>query len=641
MKLKTKLLLFTLVVSYVGNAQNLNEINRNFDWNSYKPWENTTVYSKTYVVNRKHPNASDKNQGTENSPLLTINKAAELVKAGERVLIHAGVYREMVLLRNQGTAPNKMISIEAAQGEEVIVSGSKILNTKWVREMGYNEREKFEAEFGSFINSRSRKIWHTQLDSTLFENGYYPFQLPNIQPFEYSMMPWAEGVKNMAPFTTPRGLIFQNGKRMVQLINHGDLTRLPGSYCVAKDGKTIFIHPFEDKDPNNEVVEVTVNSHLLKPVDVNFGYIHLSGITFQHCANGFLRTSYGAVNAMGGHHWIIENNIIRHINSAGLEFGNLAFEPKDPNPLNKKPRPGIDERTGAMIVRNNTIYDCGTAGMRSYKVRECIVENNTVHDCCWQDGEEYYETAGIKLLSCFKTVVRNNHIYNMKAGHAIWMDWDNQYSRVSANNIHNIQTIQGAIYVEASRLPNMVDNNVIWEVDGEGVCGHYSSELIIVHNLLGNISGSPIETFERSDRKLNGQLLMSQKHIIKNNLIVNAGKPMVIMENAGSTVDYNLYVTTREPHIDFSLQNTNSSKFGKEIFVSKQLGYDTNSKEINAEINYFPTNRYFEWKSVNKVFNVPGLPYLNDDFFGKKRTGETTIPGPFKQISSQEKIFLR
>lgn len=640
MKHKIKLILFSLFFSIICNAQNPKEIDRNFDWNSYKTWENTTVYSKTYVVNQKHPNASDKNQGTEVSPLLTINKAVELVKAGERVLIHAGVYREMVLLRNHGNSPDKMISIEAAQGEEVIVSGSKILNTKWIREKDYKEREKLETEFGSFINSRSKTIWHTQLDSTLFENGYYPFQLQNIQPFEYSMMPWAEGVKNITPFTMARGLIFQNGKRMVQLVNHGDLPRLPGSYCVAKDGKTIFIHPFDDNNPNNEVFEVTVNSHLLKPVDVDFGYIHISGITFQHCANGFLRTSYGAVNAMGGHHWIVENNIIRHINSAGLEFGNSAFEAKDPNLLNKKPRPGIDERTGAMIVRNNTIYDCGTAGMRSYKVRDCIVENNTVHDCCWQDGEEYYETAGIKLLRCFKTIVRNNHIYNIKAGHAIWMDWNNQYSRVSANNIHNIQTIEGAIYFEASRLPNMVDNNLIWEVEGEGICGHYSDELIIVHNILGNISGSPIESYARSDRNLDGQLLSSKKHTIKNNLFINAGKPIAIMENAGSIVDYNLYVTTREPRVDFSLQNSNSSKFGKEIFVSKQLGYDTNSKEIYADINYCPTNRYFEWKSVNEWTNVPVLPYLNNDYFGKKRTGKTTIPGPFRQIASQVKIFF-
>ena len=61
-------------------------------------------------------------------PLLTINKAAQLVKAGEKVSIYTGVYREMIQPKYGGTAADKMIVYEAAPGEKVIVKGSKIIS---------------------------------------------------------------------------------------------------------------------------------------------------------------------------------------------------------------------------------------------------------------------------------------------------------------------------------------------------------------------------------------------------------------------------------------------------------------------------------------------------------------------------------
>ena len=38
-------------------------------------------------------NGNDANDGAEVSPLLTIDKALEIVKPGDRILIHAGEYR--------------------------------------------------------------------------------------------------------------------------------------------------------------------------------------------------------------------------------------------------------------------------------------------------------------------------------------------------------------------------------------------------------------------------------------------------------------------------------------------------------------------------------------------------------------------
>jgi hypothetical protein len=59
-------------------------------------WDDQTVYRKTYHVAGRSPQASDSNAGTEEKPLKTIGRAAEIVEPGEKVVIHEGVYRECV-----------------------------------------------------------------------------------------------------------------------------------------------------------------------------------------------------------------------------------------------------------------------------------------------------------------------------------------------------------------------------------------------------------------------------------------------------------------------------------------------------------------------------------------------------------------
>ena len=110
-------------------------------------------------------------------------------------------------------------------------------------------------------------------------------------------------------------------------------------------------------------------------------YVQLSGITFEHFANGFLRTSTGAVTALGRRHWIIENNSIREINSSGLEFGYYAFEENARTLLNKKFPWKKQGSIGGMIVRNSTISECGTAGVRSYVVEDAFIESNHISNC--------------------------------------------------------------------------------------------------------------------------------------------------------------------------------------------------------------------------------------------------------------------
>ena len=593
--------------------------NKNWSFNS--AWKNKTIYSKTYIVNQRHPAASDANPGTEALPLLTINKAAQLVKAREKVSIYTGVYREMIQPKYSGTAADKMIVYEAAPGEKVIVKGSKIISFSWEQRMLYTDKLPDSIKTYTW----SRKTWVTTLPDNFFEDNYFPLQLQNIEPGDYAMMDWATPVKKIAPYNSSRALLFQNGKRMLQVVAYGDVAKIPGSFWVDNDKKTLHVHSYDGLSPKNSLMELGVKHHLFLPQEVGLNYIQLSGIIFEQCANGFLRTSTGAVTALGGHHWIIENNTIRQINSSGLEFGWLAFEMEDPHPLNQKSPRKKPGAIGSSIVRNNTIYECGTAGIRSYVVEDGLIENNHIYNCGWQDAENYWEVAGIKMLEVHNSLIKGNHIHDIQGGNGIWLDWNIYDSRVTQNIIHDIQTIQGGIFIEAAHHPNLVDNNFLWNIDGNGVYANDTDSLMVYHNLVANFTGNGIHSIVSTNRSLNGRKLTAENNSVYNNIFINGFLPK--FSAATNTADYNLYVSTKEPNF-FDLDSL------------QKAGSENHSQFIRANAGYISQSKYFNWQTDNTVNKIPVLNEIPYDFFNKKRAGQLTFPGPFAELNTSIRLLL-
>src|SRR4051794_35825397 len=73
---------------------------------------------------------SDSWEGSQNQPLRTINRAAELAQPGDTVVVHEGVYREWVRPRRGGLSDQRRITYEAAAGEHVAIKGSEQV-TEW------------------------------------------------------------------------------------------------------------------------------------------------------------------------------------------------------------------------------------------------------------------------------------------------------------------------------------------------------------------------------------------------------------------------------------------------------------------------------------------------------------------------------
>lgn len=560
----------------------------------FKVWENQTQYKKTYIVDKHHPKASDENNGTFDAPFLTINKAAQVVRAGERVLIKSGVYREKVMPRFGGKSPQEMISYEAAPGARVVIKGSRILDNNW--EPSVNP------------NHLSRKLWMIKLDPNIFPEDN-PFAIENANEKDIEIMPWASDWAGRYPYTLKRGLIFQCGKRLAQLATYEDLVRLPGSFWVDPSGLIIHIHFFDGKKPNDCVVEVTVQQQLFVPQKTDLGYIQVKGICFEHAGNGFPRTGTGALFTNGGHHWLICDNEFHQVNSVAVEIGGMFEEIADP----VRSRKQYDRRKthqGYTIVRNNHISHCGTGGIQGMVNIHALVEDNYLHNIGWQDVETYWECGAVKLLLCTGTLVRRNLIHDSHAGCAIWLDYAIVNSRITQNTVFDMTMWgNGALFIEASKTSNWIDHNIVWDIDGIPIYGGDCDSLLIAHNLIGPCTNSPIYPIVGTDRLWQGKPFTSKHHRIVHNIIYTE-TPLMISDK-DNLCDFNLFSS------DYELKKWQSE------------GFDKNSKQSDFKLKLNMKSNTLIMKSESLFPRFKNRYKFGHDFYNNFRKGDATV-GPFQ-----------
>jgi hypothetical protein len=376
----------------------------------------------------------------------------------------------------------------------------------------------------------------------------------------------------------------------------------------------VHIHPFGGENPNAALFEAAVQPHIIQPQMEDLGFIRVSGLTLEQCANGYARAGVGALFTMGGHHWIIENNTVRHVNSVGIEMGFMAYEGPG-HPRRETPDLGYN------IVRRNRVEDCGTAGIRGLEVSHALVEYNEVTDCGWQDAEFHWEVAGIKLLVNRGTLVRNNYIARLQGSAGIWLDWDNQNSRVTGNVIRDVSTAQGALFIEASPMTNLVDNNVFWNINGEGVRVADTNNAVIAHNFFGHVAEELVWARVATDRSVGGRRLTCKGNQIVNNVVVDQGKP-ILSGDASNVADYNIYVSTQA-----------------DVNAAKDAG--VHSVAMHGDVTLDPDRLLLSWHTDSPPSVVPLLRNCSVDFFQRERTQENNVPGPFLGLTDKVTFELR
>ncbi|MHC4567092.1 MAG: right-handed parallel beta-helix repeat-containing protein [Planctomycetota bacterium] len=82
----------------------------------------TVALARTYYVST---GGNDENPGSEARPLRTIQKASDLARAGDTILVHGGVYREAVVLRFSGQE-GKPIILRNYPGEQPVIQPGEL-----------------------------------------------------------------------------------------------------------------------------------------------------------------------------------------------------------------------------------------------------------------------------------------------------------------------------------------------------------------------------------------------------------------------------------------------------------------------------------------------------------------------------------
>ena len=622
------------------------------DGRPFEFWEKETVWTREIHVSASDPAASDDNDGSAAWPFRTIGRAAAEAEPGTRVRIHAGLYRECVKPAKGGTDPEHMISYEAFGDGDVVVSASEevkdfIPSEGWMLNRGWGAPQPEDI-----------RVWEYDLDPDLFR-GYNPFCAVNILHdrlfIEYDKT-------DMTTYLNRRGCVFCDGKPLKQVPLYNGMSAEDNTYWVEANGQKVHFRLENDEDPKDHRIEVTVREQCFAP-DVPFlNYIRVKGLVCEHAATGAPVPQRGAISAYRGHHWVIEDCTVYWTNGCAIDVGNECW-----HHTHRK-----DEVIGYSVIRNCTIQDAGVCGIAGMFAEKMLIEGNVIEGTGWQKMELSWEAGAVKLHNSVDALFRNNVFRNTFRADHLWLDCGNVNNRITGNLFINGIEQREAIFIECTRDGiNLIDNNVIWNVEGRfdpakvsvepgssgwyktrehdvvngyGVYGEGTDRLRIVHNLIGRCRHSgyylkPVP-FRMHGMERGGT---SRDARIINNIFYDCGEAAVVFPTKDNEAQGNLYVRMQggylrvmypEPEICLNLPAWKEfCGFDRE---GQNAWFDIDVDEDTGEFTFSPAqdkpfafrgelerlNLLLDPKDVKPVAAAPDLP---------GRTEKTVLPGPLTE----------
>src|SRR4051812_36811679 len=620
------------------------------DGTPYAAWEQPLAFSRTYYVDNGDPRADDSGPGTKARPFRTINKAAQLLRPGERVVIASGTYRECVRPARGGTRPSQMISYEAAPGAKVFIKGSEVLKDGWVEQ---------PIPAGGGPGGRGGSTppvtgWRHEFTAAIFPDAYQPFALPSIMGSWSWLDPRAV---DMGPFLRRRGLVFVDGKPLEPVEQQRELAAarlqpvpdftvaaqpqngLPprrrggpimqevgGSpdarYWVEASGQAIQIR-LAAGTPADHEIEVTTRQAAFVPAQDGAGFIRIKGLTFQHAANAYPFPQFGMISCAGGDHWVIEGNTIEWANGGGLSIG------RDANS-------GASRQAGAShILRRNTIRYCGVEGIGGMGTSNTLIEDNLIEWCGWADAERGWEAAGAKFHNARNLLFRRNVIRHMRHANAIWLDVGNANCRLTRNVFADVVSVSAAVHMEMTIETNQIDNNIIWNVRnaepgtpgqrgcaGSGIFDNATDKLIVAQNLIGRCDNSALFAITRPDRRGSGT---GTGNVISNNIFAKCDRSAIVFLNPGNVADGNVYVGMPA---GFQGYGEGEGKQYVDLEAWRHAhGWDTTSVVADAQIDFDADTLQLTIAIRQPLPRVSAVNHIEIDILGKD-TGEARVPGP-------------
>lgn len=409
------------------------------------------MWSRVWIVDPSKPFSSDDANGSQATPLRTINAAAQLAKPGDTVRVMPGVYRERVSPA-RGGEPGRPIVYEAADPHRCVLRGSEAAGD-------------------------AARIIAPGLVSVDLKPEWTPHRNPFATKLAGRQKPGATC-----------GQVFYNGRLLREETDPAYVRASRGAWCTQDDGRSVLISlpPGVDR-PLLDRLELSVRDRVFAPLRRGLQHITIRGFVIEHCGNNFPSNFWdeagqpqaGALSTRGGSHWTIEHNIVRLAKAVGIDCGYEG--PIDLDGLDQPP----SESCNGHVLSHNRIEENGACGIAAANTRNLRIVGNTVERNNTL-GFSAAEKAGIKLHFFFDGRIEANLVRD-NDGPGIWLD--NQWvgSRVTRNCV--IGNTGAGIFVELGEGPLLVDRNVIAHtragqaLAGDGLYAHDASGVTFAHNL--------------------------------------------------------------------------------------------------------------------------------------------------------------
>lgn len=421
-----------------------------------------------YYVDSKSLNGGD---GSKEHPFGKIQEAANLAIPGDEIIVAPGIYRENVNPVNSGTVDNR-ITYRSENKKAAIISGAE-------------EVKNWELHEG--------KVWKAKIPNALFGES---------NPFTTLVY----GDWYVATIIAHTGDVFLNHKSMYEVTEMDQVFNPPQNvrswdseftrytWFTAQDAEkneTILYANFQEKNPNEENVEISVRKNCFYPKEEGVGYITLSGFTVRQAATQWAPPTALQEGMIGPHWskgWIIEDCDVYEAKCSGISLGKY-FQPENDNKWSKfKFKDGTQterdnicqaqregwskDKIGSHIVRRCELHDCGQTGIVGHLGGVfSIIEDNEIHHINNKQNLAGAEIGGIKMHAAIDVIIRRNHIHHCTRG--LWLDWQAQGTRVSQNLFHDnctpknenladvgIMGVGEDLFIEVSHGPTLVDHNI-------------------------------------------------------------------------------------------------------------------------------------------------------------------------------------
>ncbi len=119
-----------------------------------------SIYANTYYV---ATSGNDTNTGIKTSPWASIQKAANMLNAGDTVFIESGIYNERVIIQNSGTS-NSNIIFSNYQNDTVVIDG---IGISW----GGKDNGLFDISGKSYIQVQGLKVKNADYSGFWIKNS--------------------------------------------------------------------------------------------------------------------------------------------------------------------------------------------------------------------------------------------------------------------------------------------------------------------------------------------------------------------------------------------------------------------------------------------------------------------------------------